>query len=71
MTYDTWKTTDDTWKTTDPDPYDGEPFGECDACGKQHPLTRCWVFGIETYVCDECGEIVSLILKMAKREDAR
>jgi hypothetical protein len=46
-------TTYDDWKTTDPADY-GPHMGECDCCGGQRPLTRCWAYGIETYACEEC-----------------
>jgi hypothetical protein len=44
----------DHWKTTEPEPFDEEPKGECDCCGRVRPLTRCWPFGMETFACDEC-----------------
>ena len=27
---------------------------ECDCCGKQGILSRCFVTGIETFACEEC-----------------
>jgi hypothetical protein len=34
---------------------DGRAIGECDACGKKRPLSRCWTTtGLETYACDVC-----------------
>ncbi len=44
----------DSWKTTEPDqPCDG-PFGQCDCCNEQRPLSQCWASGVETWACDEC-----------------
>ena len=29
-------------------------LAECDCCGKEAPLSRCWAGGIETFACEEC-----------------
>lgn len=45
------KTEDDRWYGHDSD---GDLWGDCDCCGKNRPLSRCWASGIETFACDEC-----------------
>ena len=54
MTRTIHRTYDD-WKTDSGYEDDDRPIGECDCCGKQRPLSRCWYLGyMETFACDEC-----------------
>lgn len=39
----------------DADPCPHRPFGGCDICNKQRPLSQAWApGGLETWACDEC-----------------
>jgi hypothetical protein len=29
-------------------------LADCDCCGKERPLSRCFSYGLETFACDEC-----------------
>ena len=46
----------DHWKTTEPDPWVGEPVGECHWCGRRAVLYRTWLSPIETWLCGNCFE---------------
>lgn len=60
MTYDHWKTTNpaDEFLGSHPDEREEEPeLYQCDCCERMVPpdeLSRVWVFGIETFACEEC-----------------